>query len=225
MDWKVQCTAIIPCLNEAAAIGPLVEQTRSYLPSIMVVDDGSTDATSRHATQSGAQILRHALPQGKGAALQTGLRWACESGFQWALMLDGDGQHAPADIPAFFQCADATGAHLVVGNRMSDTGNMPWIRRRVNRWMSWRLSKLAGQELPDSQCGFRLVNLQSWSSLKLQTTHFEIDSELLLAFIASKYPVEFVPIQVIYKSEQSKIHPWRDTCRWFRWLRKWRRKS
>jgi hypothetical protein len=71
--------------------------------------------------------------------------------------------------------------------------------------------------LPDSQCGFRLMNLQTWASLPVNAAHFEIESDLLLAFARSECPIEFVPIEVIYKSEQSKIHPVRDTVRWFRW--------
>jgi hypothetical protein len=86
--------------------------------------------------------------------------------------------------------------------------------------MSRQLSKLARQDLPDSQCGFRLMDLQVWASLKVLTQHFEIESEILLAFLNAGRKVEFVPIRAIYKTEQSKIHPVRDSVRWFRWLRK-----
>ena len=98
---------------------------------------------------------------------------------------------------------------------------MPLVRRVVNRWMSKRISTAAGRPLPDTQCGFRLMTLEAWRSLRIQAAHFEIESEVLLAFIAAGYKVEFVPIRVIYKKEQSKIHPVRDTVRWFRW---WRRR-
>jgi hypothetical protein len=132
--------------------------------------------------------------------------------------MDGDGQHAPADIAAFLACAGQGRAALVVGNRMAAAAAMPWLRRQVNRWMSRRLSRVAGLELPDSQCGFRLMRLDVWRQLELRTNHFEIESELLLAFLAAGQGVEFIPIQVIYKTEQSKISPWRDAWRWFRWL-------
>jgi hypothetical protein len=89
----------------------------------------------------------------------------------------------------------------------------------VNRWMSRQLSRIAGLSLPDSQCGFRLVNLEAWAVLPIQTQHFEIESEVLLAFISAGHRVEFVPIRVIYKNEQSKIHPLHDAIRWFRWKR------
>jgi len=155
--------------------------------------------------------------------LSTGLREAHRLGFTRALLLDGDGQHAPADIPTFLACAHRTKAELIVGNRMGEADRMPWLRRTVNRWMSRRLSALAGRPLPDSQCGFRLIDLGAWAGLTLSAQRFEIESEMLLAFIAKGARVEFVPIQVIYKSEQSKIHPWRDTWRWFQWLSRWKR--
>jgi glycosyltransferase involved in cell wall biosynthesis len=223
MDWPSQCAAVIPCLNEAAAIESLVRQVRALLPGVIVVDDGSTDSTDQLATRAGAEVLRHEITQGKGAALLAGWKRARERGFDWAMTLDGDGQHSPDDIPTYLRCAGQTGAALVVGNRMGDVGHMPWLRRQVNRWMSRRLSRLAGRELPDSQCGFRLVDLRAWSKLDLLTRHFEIESEVLLAFVEAGYPVEFVPIRAIYKSAQSKIHPWRDTVRWFRWLSSRRR--
>jgi hypothetical protein len=96
---------------------------------------------------------------------------------------------------------------------------IPWLRRRVNRWMSRRLSERAGQFLPDSQCGFRLVNLKAWAGLSLETDHFEIESEMLLAFIRAGYRVEFVPIQVVGRGRSSRIHPVADSLRWWRWWR------
>jgi glycosyltransferase involved in cell wall biosynthesis len=217
VNWAEPCAAIIPCYNEATDIGPLVEGVRRFLPRVIVVDDGSPDATAARGREAGADVLRHDRNRGKGAALTTGWRHARELGFAWALALDGDGQHAPADIPAFFRCAEETGAQLVVGNRLHDAGRMPWVRRQVNRWMSRQISRRAGRPLPDTQSGFRLMNLAAWSALSLETTHFEIESEVLLAFVRAGHKVEFVPIQVLYKGEQSKIHPLADTVRWWRW--------
>lgn len=217
MDWSLQCAAIIPCLNEAATIPTLVAAVRRHLPSVIVVDDASTDDTPRLAAQAGADVIHQPQSSGKGTALIAGWERALERGFSWALTLDGDGQHSPDDIPAFLDEANTGRADLIVGNRMSNPARMPWLRRRVNQWMSLRLSEAAGQWLPDSQCGFRLLRLDPLCQLDLRTTHFEIESEMLLAFVRAGYSVRFVPIQVIYRNERSKIHPLRDTIRWFRW--------
>ena len=220
MDWARQCAAVIPCHNEAASIGEIVTGVRRHLPTVIVVDDGSEDGTADAANQSGAEIIRLPRNTGKGAALRAGWQQARVRGFMWALNLDGDGQHAPNDIPKFFERVEQTHAAMVVGNRMDRAEAMPWLRRKVNRWMSRRLSARAGQLLPDSQCGFRLVNLPAWAGLRLQTDHFEIESEMLLAFVRAEYRIEFVPIEVIGAGPHSHVHPLKDTWRWLQW---WRR--
>jgi len=218
MNWPENCAVVIPCLNEAARIGPLVSEVRKLLPTVIVVDDGSDDETGVIAAQAGAQVLRHAEPRGKGAAMNSGWQRALSLGFSWVLTMDGDGQHAPSDVPAFLHRTAKGQATLIVGNRLAAPQGMPWLRRQVNRWMSRRLTRLAGCDLLDTQCGFRLMNLEAWSKLQIQTSHFEAESELLLAFAAAGQKIDFVPIQVIYQDEESKINPVRDTWRWFRWL-------
>jgi glycosyltransferase involved in cell wall biosynthesis len=223
MNWPRQCAVVIPCLNESATIAPLIAGVRKHVLEIFLVDDGSTDETARLAENAGAKILRHEKTQGKGAALQMGWIAARDAGFDWALAMDGDGQHSPDDIPNFFQCAEETAATLVIGNRMSNPQKMPRLRKFVNRWMSARISALAGQSLPDSQSGFRLMNLHAWAALPISAAHFEIESDVLLAFARAGQRIRFVPIQVIYKTEQSKIHPLRDTLRWLKWWRAMKR--
>jgi glycosyltransferase involved in cell wall biosynthesis len=223
MDWRAVCAAVIPCLNEGVAIGPLVDAVRRQVRTVFVIDDGSGDDTSLRAREAGAVVLKHGVTQGKGSALQSGWTRAREQGFRWVLTMDGDGQHSAEDIPVFLRCAESTAAALVVGNRMDQAAQMPMVRRWANRWMSWQLSRLSGRPLPDSQCGFRLMNLQDWARLPILATHFEIESEVLFRFATARLPIAFVPIQVIYKEEQSKIHAGRDTVRWLRWLRRARR--
>jgi len=209
------CAVIIPCCNEARTIGELVREVQQWVPFILVVDDGSTDGTARVARAAGASVLTHTRNKGKGAALQSGLEYVHRAGFARALLMDGDMQHLPSDITQFFACAEATHADLIVGNRMHQAVVMPWVRRWVNRWMSQRLSRLTGMHLPDSQCGFRLVNLIAWRRLPMRTSHFEIESEMLVRFARAGRRIEFVPVQVRYGGEQSKIRPMTDTLRWF----------
>jgi glycosyltransferase involved in cell wall biosynthesis len=218
-EWAAKCAAVIPCFNEANTIGALVLKARAHVREVLVVDDGSTDLTREHAEQAGALVLCHKQRCGKGASLRTGWKHAQLNGFTWAVCLDGDGQHDPEEIPAFAKRAQQTRAELVIGNRMENPSGMPLIRRWVNLWMSRRLSALAGKVLPDSQCGFRLMNLEAWLGLSVSSQHFEIESEVLLFFLRAQHRVEFVPIRAIYKKERSKINPVQDTIRWFRWWR------
>ena len=125
---------VIPCLNEAETIGPLVTAARRWIPKVIVVDDGSTDGTASLALKAGAEVLVQPVTSGKGSALRAGWNRAQELGFDWALCMDGDGQHAPEDIPVFLQSNEAV--PLVIGNRMGHTAAMPHLRRRVNHWIS-----------------------------------------------------------------------------------------
>ena len=211
------CAAVIPCFNEGATIAGLVGAALQHLPQVVVVDDGSTDRTSEAAQAAGARMVRHETNRGKGAALRTGLALAVKQGFEWAVTLDGDGQHAPDDIPAFLRCAGQTGALLIIGNRMHNAQAIPWLRRQVNSWMSRQLSRRAGKPLPDTQCGFRLIHLETWASLSLKTEHFEVESEMLMAFLAAAYSVAFVPIQTIGRRRNSRIDPLADSLRWWKW--------
>ncbi len=217
MNWNRDCVAVIPCFNEAALIRHVVTEVQKYLPHVIVVDDGSKDATAGNAQIAGAEVLSLSKNSGKGAALRHGWRHAHQLGFQWVLMLDGDGQHAADEISGFIECVERTGADLVVGNRMNNSEAMPLIRQFANRWMSRWISKLANAELPDSQCGFRLAHLKTLMNLPLHANRFEIESAMLVAFHAAGKKVEFVPIRTIYESSISKINPLTDTLRWLRW--------
>ena len=225
MSAPTTCAAVIPCFNEAKTIAPLIAAVSRQLPLVLVVDDGSTDGSAVLAENAGAMVIRHEHNRGKGAALRTGLSQVLERGFEWAVTLDGDGQHAPDDLPVFQHCAEQTGARLIIGNRMHNAHAIPRLRRWVNRFMSRQLSRCAGRYLPDTQCGFRLIHLQTWSALPLKTEHFEVESETLMAFLANRCRVEFVPIQVTRNRRRSHIRPLVDSVRWWKWWQELNRSS
>ena len=216
--------AVIPCLNEARAIGAVVVALGPFVRETVVVDDGSTDGTAAAASAAAvasaaaATVCRLERSLGKGAALAAGWTAAANHGAEWVLLLDGDGQHDPMDAPGLFAAA-TEGIRLVVGNRMPQAAGMPWLRRQTNRWMSRRISALAGISIPDSQCGYRLAHLPSLLQASLQSQQFEIESEMLVTFARAGWGVAFAPVQVRYRDERSKISPLRDTLRWFRWYR------
>jgi glycosyltransferase involved in cell wall biosynthesis len=207
--------ALIPCRDEAAAVGWVVAGARRHLDRVVVVDDGSADATAARAREAGAEVIVLPRRSGKGAALRRGWEHLASSACTHALCLDGDGQHLPDDIPAFL---DARPAPLLVGDRfVGGAAGMPGIRRRTNLWMSRRISRLAGFHVPDSQCGFRLVELAHVLALPIRARRFEVESDMIVAFARAGLPVGAVPVSARYADERSKIAPIRDTWRWFSW--------
>lgn len=210
--------AIIPCRNEAKSIESLIVQVSDHIKDILVVDDGSEDHTARVATQAGAHVLELDPPGGKGAALRAGLFDSLNQGYTWALTLDGDGQHCPPDIPEFLPFFEHEKIPLVIGNRMLSPGEMPWTRRWTNRIMSRILSRLTTRDLPDTQCGFRLIKLDPAFLNQLTRCHFETESEQIVAAVHCGWDIEFVPVTTSYTSSTSQIRPFIDTLRWLLWL-------
>lgn len=223
MSQPQNCVAVIPCYNESPGIRLLVHEVKRFVANVLVVDDGSRDGTAETARQAGAEVFIHSTRMGKGRSLVDGWRAARNAGYAWAITLDGDGQHSPKNIPRFLHKAEETGAPLVIGNRMSDPRGMPMVRRWVNRWLSRRISSLAGQPLADTQCGFRLVHLPTLEHVPIKAEHFEIESETVFQFAIRRLLVEYVPIDVIYATEMSKIRPLKDTVRWLQWHSRIRR--
>lgn len=216
---KIAC--LIPAFREADRIGPVIERARRVVPTVVVVDDGSPDATADVARAAGATVIRHEVNRGKGAALRTGFEYARNAGFDAVITLDADGQHDPGDIPALLDAHGRTGAALVVGSRMSDLHQMPLIRKWTNWFMSWLLSRRMGQWVPDTQCGFRLFAREAFPDDEVASTGFAAESEVLLRLAARGVRIVSAPVRTIYGGEKSKIHPVRDTLRFFRMLRRY----
>ena len=216
---------LIPAYNEEKHIGAVVREVLDYCPDVVVIDDGSPDDTDRVAAAAAATVLEHVRNQGKGAALQTGFDYARAYGYDLALTLDADGQHAPSDIPAFLQAYERTHSPVLVGNRMGNVGDMPWNRRFVNRFMSDLLSRVMGQYVPDSQCGFRLYHRSAFPEgpYDAHSQRFAAESEILLRLALQGRKIGAVAIQTIYGDEKSKVNPFFDTIRFFRMLHRFRR--
>ncbi len=217
--------AIIPAYREAKFIGEVIRKTRSELARVVVVDDGSPDDTARVAAAAGAEVLRLPVNQGKGAAIRTGLKHLLSEPFQYFLLLDADGQHDPAEIPRFLEAAANSKAGLIIGNRFADAKGMPLIRRCTNEFMSWQIGRHCGLRFPDSQCGFRLVERSLVRLLLNATSGFEFETEMILVAARHGFRTESVKVRTIYRAEQSKIRPARDTIRYLALLRRYRSKA
>ena len=224
---RTNVAALIPCYREERHIRDVVARVRAQLATVLVVDDGSRDGTEAEAKSAGAEVIRHNVNQGKGAAIKTGLKILSErAGFEYVLVLDGDGQHAPEEIARFLAAANETGEGMLVGNRMSDVEKMPFVRKMTNRFMSWQISKVCGQRVPDSQCGFRMVRRDLLGAMAaIPTTKFDFETEMLVVASRRGAKIGVVPISTIYGDEKSKIHPVRDTIRFFQMMARFKRES
>lgn len=215
--------AVVPAYQEAARIEAVIRGVLAQGVRVVVVDDGSTDETARVAAEAGASVIRHAVNRGKGAALQSGMCRALESGARWVITLDADGQHDPSDLIAFLREAKRGECPILVGNRMHDTRTMPWVRRLTNRVMSAWLSRMIGQRVPDTQCGFRAYRADVLQHARCEGSHFDAESELLVRLARRGYRIGSVPIRTIYRGERSKINPLTDTIRFMALLIRLRR--
>jgi glycosyltransferase involved in cell wall biosynthesis len=212
--------ALIPAWNERGRIGPIVEATRACLP-VLVVDDGSCDGTATEAERAGATVVRHPQNQGKGVALMTGFAWALEHGYEAVLTLDADGQHDPADIPAFLAAYETSAGDLLIGRR--DFSQMPFPRSWANSFGSWLLSHVLGARIYDNQSGYRLYSRRLLEETKLTASGFEMEVEVIVRAMRKGMRIGWVNIRTIYGiGKTSHFHPIKDSIRflqmvWWAW--------
>ncbi len=216
---------IIPAYHEEGRIGQVVRDVKEYIDCVVVVDDGSSDDTAKEATAAGAVVLEHKVNMGKGVALENGFEWAYDNGYEFLITMDADGQHAAEDLPKFLSVYAEGEYDILIGNRMWDSEDMPLVRRLTNKFMSWLLSRRMKQRVPDTQCGYRLYACSAIKDIKCRSLRFNAESEILLVLASRNKRIGSVPIKVIYNDEVSKINPVKDTFRFFRMLRKFRKEQ
>ncbi len=215
--------ALIPAYDEGPRVGPVVEAAVRHLP-VVVIDDGSHDDTADRARAAGATVLTQVPNAGKGAALRAGFRHALQAGAPAVVTLDADGQHDPAEIPAFLERFAARRAELIIGQR--DLGSMPAVRRLANTLGGFALALALARSVPDNQSGYRLVGRTLMGALlDSDEQGFEFEVEMIARCIALGLPIDAVPIRTIYAGEPSHIRPWRHFTEFVRVTRKARRIS
>jgi glycosyltransferase involved in cell wall biosynthesis len=209
---------IIPTYNESAAIGDVVKAVRAQGLDVVVIDDGSSDGTPILAKAWGAVVLINAKNMGKGACLIKGFDYVLKNGYDSAVTMDGDGQHLPWEISLLITAADQNPkCGIVIGNRMLKRAGMPLSRVLTNKIMSWLISCISRQDIPDTQCGFRLIRRELLEKVTLTTAKYETESEILIKASRLGFCIKSVPITSVYLNERSHINPLVDTLRflWF----------
>jgi glycosyltransferase involved in cell wall biosynthesis len=203
---------IIPAMNEAEVIGDVVAGLLSAAAwrEVLVVDDGSTDATAQAAASAGARVIAHPYNKGNGAAVKTGIRHA---GGEFILIIDADGQHRPEDAQRL--AARLGDYDLVIGARSAATQASNG-RRHGNAVLNWLAGYLTGRTIPDLTSGFRGARSDGLREfIHLLPNGFSTPTTTTLAFIKAGYNVAFEPIEARQRSGQSKIRFARDGAKFF----------
>ena len=206
---------LIPALNAARSIGPLIAEAKQHVERVLVVDDGSSDGTGDVARAQGAVVIRHDVNRGKGGALKTGFAWVLEQQLDGVITLDADGQHLPRQIPLFLEHRRTTGADLIIGGRAHLFDGMLPRRRMANRFSAWAVAKASRTNIQDSQSGYRFYSSRVLREIPLRSEGFDLETEVIIRAGVRGLRVEQIPIDLGFVDGLSTSHfkPLLDTLR------------
>ncbi|MFC3198924.1 DUF2062 domain-containing protein [Parapedobacter deserti] len=213
---SINACVIVPTFNNAKTLRRVLDGLYRYTSHIIVVNDGSTDATpdilARYPDLTTVHLPRN---RGKGNALRIGFRKATAQGFDYAVTIDSDGQHFPDDIPAFAREIEEKGSALLIGDRNMDQEGIPGKSSFGNRFSNFWFRFETGISLSDTQSGFRLYPLKEIQGIRFYTRKFEFEVEVIVKAAWRGIPVRNVPIGVLYDPEERVSHfrPFRDFTR------------
>ncbi|HCX39233.1 MAG TPA: glycosyltransferase family 2 protein [Candidatus Veblenbacteria bacterium] len=194
--------AIIPALEAVSSVGRVVEGLKNYVAEIVVVDDGSTDDTAQVAQKAGAQVLRHLVNRGYGAALITGSAYALARGAEAIVHFDADGQFTSADLPKLLAALKYGQPSAALGSRFLGTAvNIPVLRKIILKLgiiFTWATT---GLKLTDAHNGLRAFTREAWVKFNLKQDRMAISSEIIQEIAEHKIPYMEVPVTVTYTAD------------------------
>ncbi|MGB5288352.1 MAG: glycosyltransferase family 2 protein [Ignavibacteriaceae bacterium] len=198
--------AVIPFYNEKATLNKVLLETTKYVHYIFAVNDGSNDDTYDYERKNTkVKFIDLENNFGKGRALDVGFKAAVSSGYDSVVTLDADLQHDAKYIPALVEGLKLF--DIVIGNRLKNLKCMPLQRKISNKLTSFFLTLKTGQEILDSQCGFRAYSAKVLSVVNTNYPGFEAESEILVKAAKKEFKIGFVEIPTIYGNENSKMRP------------------
>ena len=217
-----ELVCVIPAFNAEATLGSVVAGLRTSLPlaHVIVVDDGSSDATRELARATADETVVHDRNRGKGAALRSGFEAALRAGARKVLTIDADGQHDPGCAPALVE--KLREADIVIGTRQRIRSQMPLRRRFSNALSSAAISRCAGCVLPDTQSGFRAMRAGVIERVQAQGDRYEFETDFIIQAARAGFRIAGVPIPTIYGAP-SHFHEIKDTLRVARMI--WRHRE
>jgi glycosyltransferase involved in cell wall biosynthesis len=216
MSRQLRTGAVIPAYNAAKTLTAVLAGVRRIVPDVVVVDDGSEDATAATAAAGGADLLRHLANRGKGAAVRTGLQRLRDRGFERAVAIDADGQHLPEEIPKLLAESDRHPEAMVLAVREKAGQPIALLNRLANGMADWMTSQVAGRAFPDTQCGLRVYPLPATLLLGARGDRMEYDIEILILAARAGMEVRNVRTRVHYPpvaERESHYRAFEDTAR------------
>lgn len=208
---------LIPVYNHEGGVASVIEQVLALNLPVWVVDDGSTDGTvAGLARFSGITVLRHEKNLGKGEALLTGFA-AMAGKADWAVTLDADGQHDPADVPGLIRAIPAGGRLIIIGRREGMIGkDVPWTSRFGRKFSNFWVRTAGGPTISDTQSGMRIYPLPEAANLGVRARRFQFEVEILVRARWAGIPVIEAPVRVSYTPGMKRVshfRPFVDFCR------------
>lgn len=209
--------ALVPAYDCARTIADVVRGAASKCERVLVIDDGSSDDTAAVARAAGADVIRHDVNRGKGAALRSGLVRLLADGFTHAFSVDGDGQHLAEEMDRLLdESRSAPGAIVLGARRIAPDQEVAPIKRFGNEFANWWVSLAAGRELQDTQTGFRVYPIAATLELGVHAARYEFESEVLILAARRGIDIRTCEVAVYYPPPGERIShydPWVDTCR------------
>jgi len=202
---RSSCLAVVPAYNEEATVGGVVAALHRHTPQldVLVIDDGSTDATGRCAEEAGARVLRLPFNLGIGGAVQAGFKFADEHGYEFMVQVDGDGQHDPKEISKLFAAMEGRHrADMICGSRFrgNSTGYIAPISRRTGiHLFAFLLSRLLRQPITDPTSGFRLYNRRAIALFARDYPHDYPEVEAVLMLHHHRLTMREVPVRMFQR--------------------------
>lgn len=198
-EVRVVTYVVIAAFNEAECIDSVVRDVHTLIPNVVVVDDGSDDATSEAARRAGAHVLRHPINRGQGAALQTGIEYALSQGARYVVTFDADGQHCVEDIAAMVGPLARRECDIALGSRfLGGAENIPASRRRMLRWAVLFTRLVNRVNVTDAHNGFRAFSRRAAERIHITLDRMEHASELIDQIRHSGLPFREVPVRIRY---------------------------
>lgn len=205
----MKIVAVIPAYNEEIALGSVIARAKQYVNEVIVVDDGSEDATSNIAQIMNVTLLRHDKNLGKGAALHTAFKWALNNDIDILVTIDADGQHCPDEIPNLIDPIIKNKASIVNGSRFLNGNNcdVPKYRRVGQKALNLAINKTCDTKINDSQSGFRAFEKETFSVFSFNNKGMGVESEMISDAINAGYEIVEVPISCRYDIDGSTFNP------------------